>query len=105
MAGVLAHDETGPCRVLGPHSQARAEVALGNPQLPRLRAVQQRRNQSTLTLVYVLSDHDVDNQAAVGIVDHQRLLRERRQVDDMRMLWLRRSPGLRCCDTSSLAAR
>jgi len=46
--------------------------------LPRLRAGQQWRNQSTLALVRVLVGHDVGNQAAVRVVNHLRLPRQRR---------------------------
>ena len=78
MAGVLAHDEAGVRLVPALHDHARAEVAVGDPQLPRLRAVQQRRNRSTLALVRVLAGHDVGDQAAVRVVDHQCLPRQRR---------------------------
>jgi len=53
-------------------------MAVGNPKLPRLGALQHRDGQRAFALVRVLARDQVDHQAAVGIVHHDRLPRQSR---------------------------
>ena len=75
---MLAHDEAGPGLLPAAQDHAGAEVPVGDPQVPGLRAVQQRRHRDALACVRVLAGHHVHYKAAVGIVNHQRVPRQRR---------------------------
>jgi hypothetical protein len=71
VAGVLAHDDAGACVLPSPQHRAGAEVTVGDPQFARLRAVQQRRDRSTLDRVRVLAGHHIRDPAKVWIIHHQ----------------------------------
>jgi hypothetical protein len=78
MSAVLAHDEAGTGLVPALDNDSRTEVAVGDPQLLRLRTLQQRPRHRTLLGVGILARHDVRHQPAVGVVHHQRVARQRR---------------------------
>ncbi len=78
MVGVLAHDETGACVLQAPQHRAGAVVPVGDPQLPRPCAFQQRRHPGALARVRVLAGHQVHHQATIRVVCHQRVPRQRR---------------------------
>jgi hypothetical protein len=78
MHGVLAHPETRPRRLPAGQQRAGAELPVGDPKLPRLGALQHRDGQRAFALVRVLARDQVDHQAAVGVVHHDRLPRQSR---------------------------
>jgi hypothetical protein len=78
VAGVLAHDEAGPCLTEALHDGVGAEVPIGYPQLPGLGTVHQGLHAHSLALVRVLAGHDIAHQAQVRVVDHQAVSRQRR---------------------------
>ena len=78
MLGVLAHNEAGRRLLPAPQQCAGAEMAIGDPHLSRPGRPQYRKGQRAFALMRVLPRDQIGHQAAVGIVNHDRLPRQSR---------------------------
>lgn len=70
---MLAHDEARLALVQSTQQGFGAEMAIGDPCLPRLGASDQLGGVHTLALMRVPACQDIAHQGAVRVVDHQRM--------------------------------
>src|SRR5918998_305575 len=73
---VLPDDKRAASRVAIAEKLARAEVAIGNPEVLRLHRAQDRAQQRALLRVAIFTGKDVADQAPHRFIDHERLTRQ-----------------------------
>ena len=73
---MLAHDAACPALGQPLHDGLGAEMPVADPHLLGLGTLDQRYRARALTLVRILTGHDVAHQRAVWVVHHQRMARQ-----------------------------